>query len=371
MTQTLTTPKKVALVHDYLNQLGGAERVVGTLHQMFPQAPIFTSIVDPDKLWPNMRSADIRPSWMQKLPGLKKHFKKYLPFFPSAFENLNLSDYNVIISSSSAWAKGTPTPPGAVHLCYCHTPMRFVWDYDRYVEREQLGTLMRVLLPPVIGFLKNWDLKTKHYPTHYIANSTVVKQRIKDYYNIDAHLIFPPVETSRYQPSEINGDYYLIVSRLNPYKRVDLAVQAFNQLGLKLIVVGDGPDRPVLQAMAKDNITFTGRLPDEAVEKLYAECKGFIFPGEEDFGIAPLEANACGRPVVAYKAGGALDTVVDGVTGVYFDEITPESLAQSVKKAEAIVWDKQVLRDNALRFSEEAFKTSLLNLIETAQPKPL
>jgi glycosyltransferase involved in cell wall biosynthesis len=357
---------KLALVHDYLNQLGGAERVVGSLHRLFPEAPIYTTIADRAMLWESLDGAEIQTSWMQHLPALDSHFKRYLPLYPFAIESLDLRAYDVVLSSSSAWAKSVVTRPGAVHLCYCHTPMRFAWDYDRYVAREQFGALARTALPPVVAWLKAWDLKTAGRPTRYIANSTVVKERILRHYGLESEVIFPPVEVDRYHPSDVDEPYFLVVSRLAPYKRIDLAVEAFNRLGLPLVVIGDGPDRPVLERLARPNVRFLGRLPDTQVAEAMARCRAFVFPGEEDFGLTPLEANASGRPVIAYRAGGALDTVREGQTGLFFDEPNVTSLMAAVSRFQAHAWDKGRLRRHAERFSEAVFGERMRRLVSEA-----
>lgn len=359
---------KLAIVHDYLNQLGGAERVVGTFHQLFPEAPIYTSILDKKKLWPSLTDANIITTFMQHMPGIERHFKKYLLLYPLAFESLDLSDYDLVISSSSAFAKGAITRPGAVHVCYCHTPMRFVWDYERYIEREQFGSMIRLFLPTVINSLRSWDLRTRHRPTHYVANSTVVAGRIKAFYGIDAEVIFPPVETHRFSLSEEDDEYFLIVSRLNPYKRIDLVIEAFNELGYPLVIIGDGPDKPILQKKARSNIRFLGRQPDHVVASYYSKCRALLFPGEEDFGITPLEANAAGRPVIAYHAGGALDTIIEGETGVYFHLQTVSSLVESIRRFESYAWDKQQIRDHAERFSEAVFKRNFSDYLGRVLP---
>jgi len=361
--------RRVAIVHDYLNQAGGAERVVGTLHRMFPDAPIYTTLLDRDTLWPVLRDADVRTSWMQRLPGVRRHFRKYLPLYPRAIESLDLSAYDLVISSSSAWAKGAVVRPDAVHVCYCHTPMRFAWDYDRYVARERFGRLTRLALPPLIGRLRAWDERTASRPDVIVANSTAIAARVARCWGRDAEVVFPPVDVARpsAQADPVRrGDFYLVVSRLAPYKRVDLAVEAFTRTGWRLVVVGDGPDRAALERIAGPTVRFMGRLDDGAVSRLYAACRGVIFPGEEDFGIVPLEANAAGRPVVAYRAGGALDTVVDGRTGVFFDATTPDSLAAAVERCDETPWDAAALRSHAARFGEEAFAARLEGVIGRA-----
>ena len=355
---------KIAIVHDYLNQAGGAERVVGTLHTMFPGAPIFTTILDRSSLWDVLRDADIRTSWMQKLPLLKRHFKAYLLFYPGAIERFDLREFDLVISSSSAFGKAAITRPGALHICYCHTPMRFVWDYERYMEREQYGSPVRAVLIPVLRRFRTWDVKTASRPNLYVANSTVVADRIKRFYGRDSVIVPPPVAVQRFTPVTQAEDFYLIVSRLNPYKRVDLVVKAFNDLGRKLVIIGDGPDRAVLQKMSKSNITFLGRLPDPQVADYYARCKALLFPGDEDFGIVPLEANAAGRPVIAFKAGGALDTVIDGETGIFFSELSPESLTAAVLRAENTTWDSLAIRKHAEDYAEPRFRERFMRLVE-------
>ncbi|NWG14982.1 MAG: glycosyltransferase [Acidobacteria bacterium] len=351
----------VAIVHDYLNQMGGAERVVAALHEIFPEAPIFTSIVDRDVLWPELASADIRPSWMQNLPGLKKHFKKYVPFYPWAIESLPLREYDLLISSSSAFAKGAMKGPKALHICYCYTPMRFVWDYKNYVEKEDLNALTLRILPVLIAYLRHWDMKTKERPDYYIAISSVVRERVKKVYGVNAEVIFPPVDIKKFRIQTHVDNFYLIVSRLNAYKKIDLAVEAFNLLGLPLKIIGSGPFLKTLKRMARPNISFLGRLDDKEVADYYALCKALIFPGEEDFGIVPLEANAAGRPVIAFHGGGALDTVVEGLNGLFFLEGRAESLVEAVKSFENGKYDFQPMsiRAHASCFDKEVFKNRI------------
>jgi glycosyltransferase involved in cell wall biosynthesis len=352
---------KIAIVHDFLNQRGGAERVVAVLHEMFPQAPIFTTIVSREALWPELASAEIRPSWMQRLPALKRHFKKYLPLYPKAIESFDLGPYDLIISSSSAFAKGAIKGRNGLHICYCYTPMRFVWDYQDYVEKEDINRILRGILPLFLGGLKKWDLATSTRPDHYIAISSTVKIRIKEVYGRDAEVIFPPVDVQKYKVSTKTGDFYLIVSRLNAYKRIELAIEAFNRLGLPLKIVGSGPFLGALKNLARPNIGFLGRLEDREVADCYASCKALIFPGIEDFGIVPLEANAAGRPVIAFQGGGALDTIVEGLNGLFFPQSTTESLVKAVKSFENGKYNFQPLaiRTHALRFDKEIFKDKI------------
>lgn len=357
---------KVAIVHDYLNQMGGAERVVSVLHEIFPKAPIFTTIIDREILPPDLARADIRPSWMQILPGLKKHFKKYLPLYPYAIESLDLRPYDLIISSSSAFAKGAIKSDKALHICYCYTPMRFVWDFNNYIKNEELNYFYKYLLKPVIIHLKNWDLKTRNRPDFYIAISSIVKERIKRIFGKEAEIIFPPIDIEKFHLKEKVDNFYLIVSRLNSYKRIDLAVKAFNFLGLPLKVVGQGPYLKTLKEMAKKNVEFLGRLTDREIADYYASCKALIFPGEEDFGLAPLEANASGRPVIAFKGGGALDTIKEGLNGIFFEYNSTDSLIEAVKAMEGGKYDfsPQKIREYAMNFDKKIFIKKIKEFIE-------
>ena len=356
---------KIAIVHDNLNQMGGAERVVATLHETFPEAPIFTTIVNWEILVPELENADIRFSWMQSLPGLKTHFKKYLPFYPKAIESLDVKEYDLLLSSSFAFAKSVIKGPNALHICYCYTPMRFAWDYENYVKRENFNFLYRNSLPLVVARMRQWDQQTKNRPDHYIAISSAVKARIKKIYGRDAEVIFPPVDVQKYKPKEQTEDFYLIVSRLTSTKKIELAVEAFNRLGLRLKIVGSGPFHKTLKDMARPNVRFLGRLPDQEVADYYASCKALIFPGEEDFGLVPLEANAAGRPVIAFKGGGALDTVIEGLNGLFFEEKTTQSLMEAVKSFEngKYNFDPQQIRKHALRFDKEVFKDKIIKYI--------
>jgi len=348
---------KVAIVHDYLNQKGGAERVVGVLHEMFPKAPIFTSIVDHDSLWPELAEADIRASWMQKLPGWKNHFKKFLLLYPKAIESFDLRGYNLVISSSSAFAKGAIKGQNAVHVCYCYTPMRFVWDYENYIEKERLSFVYRGILPLAIDRLRKWDVSTSSRPDRYIAISSVVQSRIRRVYGREAEIIFPPVEVHKFHQNEHPDNFFLIVSRLAAYKRIDLAIRAFNILGLPLKIIGSGPALKSLQSLAAPNVHFLGRIGDKELADYYANCKALVFPGVEDFGIAPLEANAAGRPVIAFQGGGALDTVLPGINGLFFTEPSAESLAEAVRAFESgrFNFQPEKIREHALRFDKAIF----------------
>lgn len=357
---------KVALVHDYLNQMGGAERVVMAFHQMFPDAPIYTSIYDAQRVDPAFQEMDIRTSFMQKFPLVTRHHQPYLPFYPFAMESLDLRDYELVLSSSSAFGKGVITRPGTMHICYCHTPMRWCWNYREYVEREQLGGMARRVLPLLITGLRMWDQVSAMRVDHFIANSPVVAERIQKYYRRDAVVIPPPVEVSRFSfdPDIEVEDYFLIISRLIPYKRIDLAIEACNRLRLPLVIIGDGRDLERLKRLAGPTIRFLGRLSDQEVLHYYARCRALLFPGEEDFGITPLEAQACGRPVIAYGSGGALASVVEGITGVFFYEQTVDSLATALASFDERRYEPQTIRSHALEFDMPRFHRRILQFIE-------
>lgn len=369
---------KVALVHDYLNQMGGAERVVLALHELFPDAPLYTSIYDPQRVDAAFRSIDIRTTFMQKLPLVKKHHQPFLPLYPFAMERLDLRGYDLVLSSSSAFGKGVITRPGTVHICYCHTPMRWCWNYDEYVEREHLGKLTRSVLPFFITNLRVWDQTTSMRVDHFIANSPAVAERIQKYYRRDAVIIPPPIEANRFHfdPTAQPEDYFLIVSRFMPYKRIDLAIEACNELNMPLLISGSGRDEQRLRKLAGPTIHFLGRLSDEEVLDYYARCRALILPGEEDFGITPLEAQASGRPVIAYGAGGALASVVEDVTGVFFREQTAARLAATLATFDETRFDPQAIRNHALEFDKPRFHRRILQFIEakmsaarTAEPR--
>jgi glycosyltransferase involved in cell wall biosynthesis len=355
---------KIALVHDWLNQLGGAELVLETLVEMFPGAPIFTTMYWREGMPERYRSWDVRPTWLDRAPGIYRHHQVYLLLYPFAVRSMDVRGYDLVISNKSGFCHGVRTERDQLHIDYCLTPTRYVWDYDTYISREEIGVVARVALRPLIRWLRTWDRRAADGVDHFVAISREVQQRIARYYARDSVIIYPPVRTERYRPSEAPpGDYYLVVSRLVPYKRIDLAVRAFTRLRRQLIVVGDGRDRATLQRLAGPTVHFTGRLSEREVADLLAHCKAFVFPGCEDFGIAPVEAQAAGRPVIAYAGGGALDTIIDGETGVLFPEQTVESLIEAVHRLDAMRFDPVHLNRHAQRFGVERFKQELLAFV--------
>ena len=352
---------RVALVASWLNQYGGAERVLEVVHDLFPDAPVFTSTFRPSTLPSAYRDWDIRSSFLDHIP--LKNQRLLLPLYPTAFESFDLTGYDTIVSITSAFAHGVRVPPGARHICYCLTPARFLWNYADYVERERIGRLPRLVLPLFVSRLRAWDRRVADRVTQFVAISKTVQQRIVDYYQRDSTIIYPPVDVNRFSVSKQREDFFLIVSRLVPYKRIDLAVQAFNDLGLPLVIAGGGRDRARLQAMAKPNVKFLGRVSDKDANGLMARCRAFLFPGEEDFGISPLEANACGKPVIAFAGGGALDSIVAGVTGEFFHEATAPSLASTVRTFDDKKFDPMTIRKHAEKFGVEVFKEKLTSQI--------
>jgi glycosyltransferase involved in cell wall biosynthesis len=356
---------KLAIVHDYLNQFGGAERVVLALHEAFPDAPVFTSIYDKKRMPSEFKEIDIRTTFMQFLPGIMRHYKPYLPIYPLAFRSISLKGFDVILSSSSAFAKGVNKPENALHICYCHNPMRFVWRYDDYIQEESLPLQIKALLPLYIRRLKMWDVRTSAGVDHFIANSMTVARRILEHYGRDSVVINPPVEAEKFNISNGTGDYYLIVSRLKPYKKIEVAVAAFSRLKKPLKIIGTGDHLNKLRSIAGPSIDFVGAVRDEELAFYYSKCRALIFPGEEDFGIVPLEAMASGRPVIAFSRGGALETVVEGETGVFFDPQTPEALVSAVKDFENMRFDGQKIRAHALSFGKEVFKAKIKDFVES------
>lgn len=360
---------KIALVHDYMNQMGGAENVLEQFCQIFPEAPIYTSLVDKSKLRSSFAATDVRTSFIQNLPFTKKHFKKYLPFYPLAFENMKLSGYDVVLSMSSSFAKGISISPGTLHINYCLTPMRFAWMFEQYNQKENIPFYYKPLLSPLMKKFRKWDLKKNDNVHKFITLSTAVKKRIQVWYGRDSDVIYPPADITKFTPLDksINHDnnYYLIVSRLRGYKRIDLAVEACTRLNKPLKVVGTGDVAHLLQKISGPTIEFLGYQNDENVVKLMQNCRAFIFPGEEDFGIAPLEAQACGKPVIAYRAGGAVETVVEGKTGVFFNEQTVDALIETINKFENVVFDGIECRKNAEKYSNDLFKKKISIYVES------
>jgi glycosyltransferase involved in cell wall biosynthesis len=356
----------VALVHDWLTGMRGGEKCLEVLCELYPDAPIYTLLHNKGAMSPLIESKRIVTSFINSLPKKETKYRSYLPLFPTAIELFDFSEYDLVISTSHAVVKGAKVRKDALHICYCHTPMRYVWElYDEYFGKGKAGIVTRTAMKMVRPYLQRWDVKTANRVHYYIANSENVRERIQRYYNRDAEVIFPPVDTERFALSTKEGGYYLMVTALVPYKRVDLAIHLFNSLGEKLLIVGKGTETEKLKSIAKPNIEFLGWCSDEQLAQLYAGCKALIFPGEEDFGIVPLEAMACGKPVIAYGKGGALETVIDGKTGVFFYEQTIDMLKQAIQKAEVTNFNPHHIREHALRFSRPIYKQKMKDFIES------
>lgn len=357
---------KLALVHDWLNQIGGAEDVLAALVDLFPNRPIYTSIYAPDIMPAYYQAWDIHPLWLDRLPGIHRHHQPYLPLYPAAWGGLDLSEFDVVVSNKSGFCHGFRYGADTLHICYCLAPTRYVWNLEAYIAREGLGKPVELALRPLIGALRRWDYAAAQRVQHFIAISTEIQQRIQTYYQRESVIIYPPVDTSRFQPVADAGDYYLIVSRLIPYKRIDLAVQAATRLGLPLKIGGKGRDLERLKAMAGPTVEFLGYVPDDQLPGLMARCKAFLFPGLEDFGITPVQAQAAGRPVIAFGGGGALDTVIPGQTGEHFHEMTVDNLAAVLARFDARAYDSAALRAHALKFDTQVFNRQMTQYIETA-----
>lgn len=355
---------RVALVHDYLNQAGGAEKVVEVFAEMFPGAPIYTSVYDPDAMPDVWRTLDIRTSFMQRIWPRVSGAKVLVPLYPSAFESFDLRDYDLVLSSTTSFAKGVITQPETCHICYCNSPTRFLWRYHDYLQHERLPPGAEALLPFLATPFRLWDFNAAQRVDYFVAGSYNAARRIAKHYRRDSDVVQSPIEISRFQQADDIDDYFLVVSRLQPYKAIHLAVEACTRLGLPLRVIGEGPDRRRLESLAGPTVSFLGRLPDDEVRNQMARARALILPGEEDYGLTPLEAQASGRPVVAYRAGGALETVCEGRTGLFFDEPTVRSLACVLQRFED-TFDPIVLRCHAQRFDTSVFKQKLYDVLAT------
>ena len=362
---------RVALVHDWLNQMGGAENVLEEMVALFPGAPIYTSMYGADKMPDPYRAWPIHTSFMQHLPGVTDRHQAYLPLYPAAFGSTDLSEFDLVLSNKSAFCHGVRAQKDgrkALHVCYCLTPTRFLWLYEQYRDQEGIGGLLNAGLKPMLALLRRWDYAAAQRVDRFIAISSVVQERIRSIYGRESVVVHPPVDTERFTPDATVpvGDYYLIVSRLIPYKRIDLAVEAFRSLPHeRLIVVGSGRARQALEAIAAPNISFLGWQPYERQLELMRGCKAFLFPGLEDFGIAPVEAMSAGRPVIAYRGGGALDTVIPGKSGTFFDTQTPESLQEAVEQFDPCAFDPAACRAQAERFSQLEFRRRMMRTLES------
>ncbi|HAM87999.1 MAG: Glycosyl transferase group 1 [Candidatus Falkowbacteria bacterium GW2011_GWC2_38_22] len=363
---------KVAIIHDHLAQMGGAEKVLQVLQEMYPEAPIYTLLYDKENIKKNFPNSDIRPSIIQKLPGSLRHYKWYMPFMPMAIEFCDLRDFDLIISSASAFAKGVITSPDSLHVCYCHTPTRYLWsDTHQYVNELKYNKYFKKIISLILNYVRMWDRLAADRVDVFVANSKTVQKRIKKYYKRDSEIIYPNIEDDVFYISEKQEDYFLTGCRLVPYKRNDIAIEAFKKLNqdsdkkYKLKIFGDGIDKERLEELAKDdkNIEFLGRVSNDERNRLYSKCSAFINPQREDFGITMVEAMASGRPVIALNQGGATETVVEGETGIFFNEESADSIIHAIKRFDTASWHPEKIREHALRFSKANFTRELKALI--------
>ena len=364
---------RVALIHDWLTGMRGGEKVLELLCEQYPDADIFTLFHRPGSVSPTIERHRIRPSLLHYLPYARAHYRTLLPLYPFAIEQFDLDGYDLVISSSHCAAKAVIAPGRARHLCYCHSPMRYAWDqFDAYFGPAAKGHLAsRLFYRPIMARLARWDAATASRVDRFVANSRHVAGRIGRYYNREASIVYPPVDTTFYGPADVSPEsHFLIVSALVPYKRIDLAIAACRQVGAALRIVGDGPERERLEREADGGVAFLGPLSNEAIREEYRRARAIILPGEEDFGIVPVEAQACGRPVVAFGRGGALETVVDGETGVLFEEPTAASLAAALQRVAAMRIDPTRLRGHAEQFSRERHAQQMRELIAETVAAP-
>jgi glycosyltransferase involved in cell wall biosynthesis len=350
---------KVALVHDYLNQYGGAERVLDELHAIWPEAPVYTSIYEPKRMPAAYRDWDIRTSWLNRLPFARRKHQALLTMLPQAFESFDLDEYDLVVSSSSGFAHGVLTRPQTLHVCYCHSPPRFLWDYHHYARSEGLGGAARLMVEQSLPRLRVWDRVAADRADAWVSTSRLVQARIERFYGKPSTVIAPPIDVSRFVVGEQPGGYFLMLMRLVGWKRPEIAVEACSRLGLPLVVAGDGRELERLRQIAGPSVRFVGRADDAQMQVLYRDCRALILPAEEDFGITPLEAMAAGRPVIAYGRGGVLDTVAPGVTGAFFEEQTAASLAETLQAFDERDFDARRIRRHAEQFDRSVFAMRL------------
>lgn len=356
----------VALVHDWLTGRRGGEKVLEVLADIFPQAPIYTLFHFSNSQIPEIERRKIYTSFLQRAPFLRRYYRFYLPLFPLAIELFDLQAYDLVISSSHCVAKGIIPRPGALHVAYVHSPMRYAWNqYHAYFSPRRLSFFQRLLIPPQIHYLRLWDVASSDRVDYFVANSINVARRIERYYHRQAEVIYPPVDTEFFHPSADNfrDNYFLIVSALVPYKKIELAIEAFNRLNWPLVIIGQGPEEKKLRRLAGPSIKFLKNISDNDLRYFYQRARAFILPGEEDFGIATVEAQSCGTPVIAFSQGGAKETVLPNITGVLFEEPTVEALLEALDKFNRLPFNKAAIRQHAENFSRCNFRDKMLELI--------
>ncbi|HVA92646.1 MAG TPA: glycosyltransferase [Chloroflexota bacterium] len=357
---------RVALVHDYLNQPGGAEHVVEVLHHLFPEAPVYTSVYDRDAMPAFWRQVDVRTTFMQQISPRLRIAKRLLPLYPYAFESLDLSGFDLVLSSCSTFSKGVIAPPGTLHVCYCHNTTRFLWMYHEYLAHERVGALQHALLRPMVTPLRAWDFQAAQRVDHFVANSRATADRIQKFYRRPSVVIEPPVRTAEFAGGDGTFDNaFLVIARLQSYKRIDLAVQAATRLSMPLLVAGRGSDEARLRALAGPTVRFLGRVTHQERVRLMQRCAALVVPGREDFGLATVEAQAAGRPVLAYSAGGSLEIVVDRKTGAFFHEPRVEALETAMRSFNPAAYDPRTCRERARHFDVATFGERLRAHLDT------
>lgn len=356
---------KIALVHDYLIQHGGAERVLETFTEIWPEAPIFTLICDPKFINGKWQNKKIHTSFLQKIPYSTKHYQWLMPIMPLATELYNFDDFDVVISNTSAYAKGIITNPKTRHICYCHTPTRYLWnDSNEYLKSKKFPPVFNEIVVWELSRLRRWDYSAAQRVDTFLANSKNVQERIEKFYRRPSEIIYPPVDTEAFAVSPNIGNYFVAGGRIVYYKRFDLIIEVFNKLMLPLIIFGDGPDLPRLKTMANKNVTFVGRISDKHRADLYQKALAYIHPQDEDFGITAVESMASGRPVIAYRKGGAIETVVENLSGLFFDEQTVDSLETAIKKFKPENFNPNDIRKYSKKFDSEEFKKNIKRIVE-------
>jgi glycosyltransferase involved in cell wall biosynthesis len=353
---------KIALVHDWLIHMRGGEKVLEALAELYPDATIYTLFYRRKKLSPALQRMKIQASFLQYFPGITKYYRWLLPLLPYVIRTLEIREADLVISSSHCVAKAVKIPEGAIHICYCHTPMRYLWGFEE-VYFEKFPLILRPFIKQILARLRAWDLQGNSGVNEFLCNSEYVRDRIRNYYGREALVVYPPLDTELFQPiADLRGDYYLVVSAFVPYKRIDLVIEAFNSLERQLVIVGDGPLAAAYRKLRKsDRISFLGQVSSEDLRRLYARSRALIFPTEEDFGIVPLEAQACGTPVIAFRRGGALESVR---TGIFFEEQTPESIRQAVSKFEGMHFDLAITASKVAEFNKTNFKKKISATLE-------
>lgn len=357
---------KIAIVCDWLTVNGGAEKVIHAMHELFPSAPIYTSLYNPNKV-KGFENAKIHTSFLQKIPLAKNHHQLLLPLMPIAFESMNLDEYDIVLSSSHSCAKGIITKPNTLHISYCHTPMRYAWDnHNEYIAQYKMNVLAKKLGNRLMHRLRMWDRLAAERVDAYCTNSHFVQKRIQKYYRKTSEVIHPPVDLDRFNLEKGEKEYYLAIGRLTSYKKFSTVVEAFNTMKKTLVIVGTGVEEKSLRSKAKENIIFLGSIADSELPTIYANAKALIFPQVEDFGITPLESMASGRPVIAYRGGGALESIKEGITGMFFEDQTPAGIIHAVDEFEQNykTFSPERIREHAKKFSLTSFKSKLLEYVE-------